>query len=93
MYEDVQEPLISLREVRRESAEKEQKKRDLNVNKALLMLSILSFFSALVDSFDFANSFFGWFLNDTWVKAIQIGCIVGILFTAILVFKNLLSKK
>lgn len=93
MYEDVHEPLISLAEVRREAAENDQKKRDLNVNKALLMLSILSFFSALVDSFDFVNSFFGWFLGELGVKIVQVCCIVGIVVTVVLVFKNLLDSK
>lgn len=93
MYEDVHEPLVSLSEVRRESAENEQKKRDVNVNRALLMLSVLSFFSALVDSFDFVNSFFGWFLGDLGVKIVQVCCIVGIVVTVVLVFKNLLDSK
>lgn len=93
MFEDVNEPLISLGEVRREAAENEQRKRDVNVNRALLMLSVLSFFSALVDSFDFANSFFSWFLGDAGVKVIQIICILGILVTVIFVFKNLVDSK
>lgn len=93
MYEDVHEPLISLGEVRRETAENEQKKRDDKVNKALLMLSVLSFFSALVDSFDFVNSFFGWFLGDVGVRIIQVCCIVGIVVTVFLAFKNLLNSR
>lgn len=93
MFEDVHEPLRSLGEVRRETAEKEQKKRDDKVNKALLMLSVLSFFSALIDSFDFVESFFGWFLNETGIRIGQVACIVGIFATVILVFKNLLSSK
>ena len=93
MYEDVHEPLISLGEVRRETAENEQKKRDVNVNKALLMLSVLSFFSALVDSFDFVNSFFGWFLGELGVKIVQVCCIVGIIVTVVLVFKKKKKKK
>ena len=93
MYEDVHEPLMSLAEVRRKSAENEQKKRDLNVNKALLMLSVLSFFSALVDSFDFVDSFFGWFVGELGVKIIQIICIIGIVVTVTLVFKNLFDSK
>ena len=93
MYEDVHEPLISLSEVRREAAENEQKKRDDNVNKALLMLSVLSFFSALVDSFDFVDSFFGWFLGDVGVRIVQVCCIIGIVVTVFLAFKNLLDSR
>lgn len=92
MYEDVHEPLISLSEVRRATSEKKQKSRDDNINKALFMLSLLSFFSALVDSYDFAASFFGWFLDESGVRLTQIGCIIFIIFTVILVFKNLLGS-
>lgn len=93
VYEDVHEPLISLGEVRREAAENGQKKRDGNVNKALLMLSVLSFFSALVDSFDFVDSFFGWFLKETGVRIVQVCCIVGIILIVFLVFKNLFDSR
>lgn len=93
MYEDVHEPLISLGEIRREAAENGQKKRDGNVNKALLMLSVLSFFSALVDSFDFVESFFGWFLNEAGVRLVQVCCIIGISLIVFLVFKNLFDSR
>lgn len=61
MYEDVHEPLISLGEIRRDASEIKQRKRDNSINRSLFMLSVLSFFSALVDSFDFVDSFFGLF--------------------------------
>lgn len=93
MYEDVHEPLISLGEVRREAAENSRKKRDNNVNKALLMLSVLSFFSALVDSFDFVDSFFGLFLNETCVRIVQVCCIAGIGLIVFFVFKNLFDSR
>ncbi len=93
MYEDVHEPLRSLTEIRRKTAESEQEQRNDRVNKALLMLSVLSFFSALIDSFDFINSFFGWFLNDTAVRVLQLICIIGIVITVFFAFKNLLISK
>ena len=93
MYDDVHEPLVSLGEVRRETTENEQKKRDDNVNRALLMLSVLSFFSALVDSFDFVESFFGWFLDERGVEIIQVCCIIGIVVTVFLAFRSLLDSK
>ena len=68
MYKDVHEPLTALSDVRRISNEEKQQNRDKNMNRALVVLSLLSLFSALVDSFDFIQSFFGWFLNDTGVK-------------------------
>ncbi|MDO4332678.1 MAG: hypothetical protein Q4C58_08320 [Eubacteriales bacterium] len=93
MYEDVHEPLLSLGEVRRVTSENEQKKRDDNVNKALFMLSVLSFFSALIDSFDFAESFFGWFLTETGVKIVQVICVLLIVGTAVFVFRSLWKTK
>lgn len=92
MYEDVHEPLLSLSEIRRETYENQQKKRDDTVNKALLVLSVLSFFSALVDSFDFVESFFGWFVNSTGVRIIQILCIALIGIVVIYVFIALIKS-
>ena len=57
------------------------------------MLSVLSFFSALVDSFDFVDSFFGWFLKETGVRIVQVCCIVGIILIVFLVFKNLFDSR
>lgn len=93
MYKDVHEPLISLGEVRREAIEKEKKRRDDGIDRALLILSALSFCSALVDSFQFVDSFFGWFLNATGVKIAQVCCIVGIISAAVLFFKKLHDSK
>lgn len=93
MFEDVHEPLVSLSEVRREDSDKKQKRRDDDVNRALFILSLLSFFSALVDSFDFTDSFFGWFLNDTGVRIVQVVCIVLIVVMILLVFINLIRSK
>lgn len=93
MYEDVHEPLMSLGEVRRAATEDVQKKHDASVNKALFILSLLSFFSALIDSFDFIESFFGWFLGGVGVKVIQVVCIGLIVVMGISVFKSLLSSK
>ncbi len=41
LFEDVHEPLNSLADVRREAAEEEQEKRELGVNRALLILAVL----------------------------------------------------
>lgn len=82
LFEDVQSPLVSLSEVRQAAIENQQKRRDKNVNKALLLLSLLSFFSALTDSFTFAQVFFGLFLTPFWVGILQaislsLVCIAG----------------
>ena len=94
LYEDVREPLISLAEVRRAADEKaqrqkeeEQQKRDLKINKALFWLSALSVFSALVDSFDFIDSFVGWFAGPVVVKVVQLCCIALILWIGYKVFR------
>ena len=93
MFEDVREPLSSLSEVRRADAEKKQKERDDNVNRSLFLLSLLTFFSALVDSFDFADSFLSWFLGPSLVRIVQIVCIVSIVMLLAYVVKNLYFRK
>lgn len=82
MYKDVNEPLISLQEIRRENSDRERQKRDDRVNRALLLLSILSIFSALIDSFDFNESFLSRFCSNTVVHVIQYLCIGIIVFIA-----------
>lgn len=89
MYEDVYEPLRSLGEVRREAEEAEKEKREKKQNNALLLLSILSFFSALVDSFDFIDSVGQWFTNGIGIQIAQCVCIFIIFFIGYLVVKNL----
>ena len=59
MYEDVNEPIRALTEERKRETEEEQKSREAKLNRSLLFLSILSVFSALIDSFDFSASFLG----------------------------------
>lgn len=93
MYEDVHEPLISLGEVRRAVSEDHQKRQENDVNKALLLLSVLSFFSALVDSFDFTESFFSWFFAPDIVKILQFIWVAGIVAVVAVAFKNLWNSK
>lgn len=100
MYEDVHEPLLSLGDVRRaeeekqqKKAEEQQKKRDDRVNIALIFLSILSFFSALVDSFAFADLLGDWFLGDIGAQALQVVSAVGIVAVLIYVLISLIKSK
>ncbi|MGN0114247.1 MAG: hypothetical protein ACI396_02860, partial [Acutalibacteraceae bacterium] len=93
MYKDVYEPLNSLRDLQRETAENNQKKRDDSVNRALLLLSVLSFFSALVDSFDFFDSFLGWFSSGIVIKVVQCFCIALIFSILIYVLVCLFKSK
>jgi heme/copper-type cytochrome/quinol oxidase subunit 3 len=91
MYEDVHEPIQSLGEIRQEEAEKKQKLRDDNMNQALFLLSILSIFSALVDSYDFAAEFWENKVGSTATEVIQWGCIILIIGLAVKILINLLT--
>lgn len=93
LFEDVHEPLNSLADVRREAAEEEQEKRELGVNRALLILSVFSFFSVLMDSFQFVESFFGLFSSMFVVRLIQYICVLGIGVVAVWTVKNLIGAK
>jgi hypothetical protein len=91
MYEDVHEPIQSLGEIRQEETEKKQKLRDDNMNQALFLLSILSIFSALVDSYDFAAEFWKNKVGSTATEVIQWGCIILIIGLAVKILINLLT--
>lgn len=91
MYEDVREPLDSLSEIQREQAETKRLKSDQKINKALFLLSILTLFSALTDSVQFAEGFLGIFLVKEVVFAIQILSVLAIV--AIVVYIVLLLNK
>ena len=69
------------------------KTREKRTNRALLMLSLLSFFSALADSFGFTESFFGLFLGALGVKIIQGVLIAGIIAALIYVIYMLHSNQ
>ncbi|MBO4839382.1 MAG: hypothetical protein J5493_08460 [Lachnospiraceae bacterium] len=93
MYQDVREPLVSLRELRREAVEKERDKREDKVNKALLLLSILSVFSALTDSYHAAEEICGLLHVDNAVRAVQVVVILAIFVVGFFVLKNLVGNK
>ena len=102
MYQDVREPITKLSEMRWQTMEKERArqeerlrkrdlekgKRDENVNRALIAISVLSVFSALADSFQFAGSFLkGFHVNAFTVTVFQgvfIGVILAVFFWALL---------
>jgi heme/copper-type cytochrome/quinol oxidase subunit 3 len=80
-----------LGEIRQEETEKKQKLRDDNMNQALFLLSILSIFSALVDSYDFAAEFWKNKVGSTATEVIQWGCIILIIGLAVKILINLLT--
>lgn len=92
MFKDVYEPLTLLGKNRKEKAEDEQKKRDKNVERALFLFSILSVFSAFIDSFDFAGSFFSKFLGERAVAVVQYTCVGLIVIIAVAVFITFFHK-
>lgn len=57
MYEDVREPLKSLSEIRIAAEKKEQRERDKRLNNSILLLSLLSVFSAVADGVQIAELF------------------------------------
>ena len=93
LYDDVREPIVSLSEVRQHTAEAKQKNRDKRTNSALFMLSLLSLFSALVDSFDFAQEYISRIGGTLLVSAVQAACFVFIFALLIYVIYNLFRSK
>lgn len=89
LFENVHNPLHSLSELRQKALEAQQKERDESVNKALLLLSVLSFFSALVDSLSFAETFFGLFLAPVGVRIAQGVCLTLVLVAGFFVIRYL----
>ena len=80
---------------RKRETEEEQKSREAKLNRSLLFLSILSVFSALIDSFDFSASFLGGTLKfgPAVVHGVQGVCILLIFLTAAGVLKSLFVSK
>ncbi len=94
MYKDVHEPLTALAESRRQATEQAQKRAEENTNKAITFLTLLTFASALMDSFQFVSAFFGWFNTpEPWIKGIQGVCIGGIMLIVVWVVKNLITSR
>lgn len=90
LYQDVQEPLVSLAEIRRESEDEKQKRRDASVNSALGLLSVLGFFSILVDGVDFLDFLLGGCLTKTSLTTTQLTFVGLIALIFLVVFVRLL---
>ena len=72
IFADVHEPIRSLEEVRRKELKKEKEEQDNKLNHALAWLAVLVLFSALIDSFDWVDSFFSPYLSGNLISALQI---------------------
>lgn len=92
MFEDVREPLLTLAEVRRMELEKQQKSREDRMNKALFLLSLMGAFSALVDSHEIIEMYFGQLWSEKAVQAAQGGCTAVIILVMIYVFAVLFES-
>lgn len=92
MFEDVREPLLTLAEVRRMELEKQQKSREDRMNKALFLLSLMGAFSALVDSHEIIEMYFGQLWSEKAVLGAQCGCAAVIILVLIYVFAVLFKS-
>ncbi|MBQ4516974.1 MAG: hypothetical protein II997_00135 [Clostridia bacterium] len=93
MFADVREPLAALSELRKTANERKQQERDNALDRSLFMLSLLTFFSALMDSFNFADSFFSWFCPEGAIKWIQGASMMLVFVVFVYVIKNLISSR
>lgn len=87
LFEDVQNPLVSLSEMRQRDIEKQQQKRDKSVNKVLILLSILSFVSVLVDGFAFGRDILELFFGEPWVRTAKIVLLCAVCLVGAVVFR------
>ena len=99
MYKDVHEPLIQLSEVRRAEEQKQrakeqeqQEQHEHTLSRSLIYLSILSVFSALVDSFDFASSYISSYISESIVGVAHAVSLIFIIVVAFFVIKNLRNR-
>lgn len=76
MYNDIREPMDALAEMEKTQREEQQKEADEKTNQGLILLPLLAVFSALVDSFDFTESFFSWFLPEGAIPWVQTAVII-----------------
>lgn len=87
MYNDIREPMDALSEIEKNQREEQQKEADEKTSQGLMLLSLLAVFSALIDSFSFAESFFSWFLPEgaiPWVQAAVIILVISIFIRGLL---------
>lgn len=73
IFKDVNEPVKSLSDVRRNDTEKKQKERDDRINRLLFAISLLSIFSMLSDGHTYIQQLFGNCLSETTVSCMQYG--------------------
>ncbi len=92
MYEDVEEPLISLGRKRKENEENKEKARDNALNTSLGLIAFLAVFSALVDSFDFFGSFLSQFGREKIIPVVQNLCVLAIVVIAVCVVARLIKN-
>lgn len=91
IFEDVNEPIKALSDVRRNDTEKKQKERDDRMNRLLFIISLLSIFSILPDSYTYIQQLLGNCLSETTVNYIQYG-FLGVVVLCVIIFAYTATK-
>lgn len=92
MFEDVREPLISLREIRQEEEEKMRAKNEGRLSIALALLSLLGLFSAAPDSWELAKLVANALFGGKGAVAILCVFLAAIFGVFVVVIKQLFGK-
>ena len=71
LFQDVQEPLLQLTEIKKQKAEETQREHDHRINTALTALSVLTVVSALTDASGITANL-NWIISDKCAKVIQV---------------------
>lgn len=91
LYKDVHEPLLSMSDIRHEQSEEYQKERDGKLNRAVFILSLLGFASALTDSYSFVEDVLGDLGFGRFIPVGKIADVVIMLIFGALIIGQILS--
>ena len=92
IFEDVNEPIKALSEVRRNDTEKSQKKRDGRINTLLVVISVFSVLSTLSDCHDYISSLLSSIAQASVISFVQFA-LLGFTLASIIFFACKLAKK
>ena len=94
LFQDVQEPITQLADLRRQAEEESQRKYDNRINTALTTLSLLTVVSALTDASGITSNL-DWLISPLVSRAIQIIMLAIVFVSSILMLLRLfrLRKK
>lgn len=92
LFEDVQEPLVELTEIKKQKAEKEQRDYDYRLNTALTTLSLLTVVSALTDATGITANL-TWFIPPYLAKILQLGALGCVVIISMVMLVRLIFLK